>query len=65
MLEKTGKKLPFFSSGNTEGDLALLESATQLRLVVGAAARDQELFRTENKMQQIAEEKDWMKHRFV
>jgi len=65
LLEKTGKKLPFFSSGNTEGDLALLESATQLRLVVGAAARDQELFRTENKMQQIAEEKNWMKHRFV
>ncbi len=65
LLAKTQDKLPFFSSGNTEGDLALLESATHLRLVVSAAARDQELFRTENKMQQIAEEKSWLKHRFV
>lgn len=65
LLVKTQEKLPFFSSGNTEGDLALLESATHLRLVVGAAARDQELFRTENKMQQIAEERSWLKHRFV
>lgn len=65
LLEKTGQKKPFFACGNTEGDLALLESATDLRLVISAAARDQELFRTENKMQQIAEERNWLRHRFI
>ncbi len=65
LLEHTGQKKAFFVSGNTEGDLALLESATDLRLVVSAASRDEELFRTENKMQQLAAEKNWLHHRFI
>lgn len=65
LLAKTGQKRPFFAAGNTEGDLALLESATDLRLVVSAAARDEELFRTESRMQEIAEQKSWLRHRFV
>lgn len=65
LLQHTNQKKAFFASGNTEGDLALLESATDLRLVVSAASRDQELFRTENKMQQLAAERNWLYHRFV
>ncbi len=65
LLEQTGNKHAFLVSGNTEGDLALLESATELRLVVSAAARDQELFHTEDKMQKLAAERDWLHHRFV
>jgi len=65
LLEKTGKRKAFFTSGNSEGDLALLESSTDLRLVVSAAARDDILFQTESKMQKVAAERDWLYHRFI
>ena len=65
LLQKTNGQKAFLCSGNTEGDLALLESATHLRLVVSAAARDDHNFKTENKMLQIASENGWLSHRFI
>ena len=65
LLQKSGGEKAFFCSGNTEGDLALLESATNLRLVVSAASRDDHNFKTESKMLNLAEAKGWLSHRFV
>ena len=65
LIEKTKGKKPFFVSGNTEGDLALLESASQTRLVVSAASRDDHLFKTESRLQKLAEQKNWLSHRFI
>lgn len=65
LLQATMGEKAFFCSGNTEGDLALLESSTHLRLVVSAAARDDHNFKTENKMLILAEERNWLSHRFV
>ena len=65
LLEKTHGKKPFFASGNTEGDQELLLSATHLSLAVSAAHRDDKLFKTESKLQKLAETKNWLSHRFV
>lgn len=65
LLERTQGKYPFFASGNTMGDFKLLESATHLRLAVSAASRDDKIFRTESELQQNAEQRAWMTHRFI
>jgi phosphoserine phosphatase len=62
---KTGGKLPFFASGNSEGDQELLKSATHLKLAVSAAHRDDKLFRTESNLLKLAESSGWLSHRFV
>jgi HAD superfamily phosphoserine phosphatase-like hydrolase len=60
---KTGK-FPFFASGNTMGDFALLQSATDLRLAVGATKSGHELFATEEELRQKAKASGWMNHQF-
>jgi HAD superfamily phosphoserine phosphatase-like hydrolase len=60
----TGGRSPFFASGNTMGDFALLESATQLRLAVGAAPEGHELFATEEKLRTEAKFLKWFIHKF-
>jgi len=56
---------PFLASGNTMGDFELLQSATDLRLAVSAASRDDKLFKTEFELQQKAIENNWLSHRFI
>lgn len=65
LLAKTGNQKPFFASGNTEGDEALLESATGVALAVSATRRDDKLFRTEAQLLKQAQTKGWLTHRFV
>lgn len=65
LLNKTQKQFPFLASGNTIGDLELLQSATHIKLAVSAASRDDRLFKTENELQNIAAEKQWWGHRFI
>lgn len=65
LLERTGGKKPFLTSGNTMGDFHLLESATHVALAVSAATRDEALFKTEAELQEKARERDWLAHRFV
>ncbi len=64
-LMAQSKQAPFFASGNTMGDFELLQSATHLRLAVSAASRDDRLFKTEHELATIAQEKNWMQHRFI
>lgn len=64
-LKQTTGHSAFFASGNSEGDLNLLESSTHLKLAVSAANRDDKLFKTEFRLQQIAEQNNWLHHRFI
>ena len=64
LLEKTKGQKPFLSCGNTMGDIALLEGATELALCVGAATKDSELFPAEEKLREAAATKPWLVHRF-
>ncbi len=64
-LKQTNNQLPFLASGNSTGDLEMLESATHLRLAVSAASRDDKLFKTENELLRHAEKKNWLSHRFI
>lgn len=65
LLEQTGGKKPFFTSGNTMGDFQLLQSATHLSLAVSAASRDDKLFKTEQELQDQAVKHGWQMHRFI
>lgn len=64
LLHATGGRLPFFSSGNTMGDFALLGAATRLAMAVGAAPEGHELWKTEDELRSHAAEKGWLAHRF-
>lgn len=64
LLQLTDGIAPLFCSGNTMGDLQLLESARLLKMAVGAAAENTELFETELSLQKIAKESGWLSHRF-
>lgn len=65
LLEKTKGKKPFFCSGNTMGDFQLLQNSTHLSLAVSAASRDDKLFKTEQELQQNAQQFGWQAHRFI
>ncbi|HRO68145.1 MAG TPA: haloacid dehalogenase, partial [Pseudobdellovibrionaceae bacterium] len=65
LLHATGGRRPFFCAGNTMGDLELLECSTDLKLAVSAASRDDRLFKTEDELQKLAEERGWLHHRFI
>jgi phosphoserine phosphatase len=65
LLAKTFGKKPFFACGNSEGDQELLQSSTHISLAVSAAHRDDRLFKSEMKLQKLAETKGWMTHQFA
>ena len=65
LLKHTNGVRPFFASGNSTGDTDLLKSATHLQLAVSAASRDDKLFQTENELMRVAQENQWMRHRFI
>lgn len=56
---------PFFASGNTSGDIELLQAATHLKLAVSAASRDDKLFKAESELMEVAEKNNWLRHRFI
>jgi phosphoserine phosphatase len=64
LLERTNGRKPFFASGNTMGDFALLEGATQMRLAVGATKPGHELFDTEESLRAEAKKANWFIHQF-
>jgi phosphoserine phosphatase len=59
LLARTGGHRPFFCAGNTEGDLPLLESATDLRLVVSGSPADNTNYQTELRMLELAKKRGW------
>ncbi|MEM7646754.1 MAG: HAD family hydrolase [Pseudomonadota bacterium] len=66
LLEKTGGKAPFFASGNSEGDLPLLESSTHLKLVMASAPESEKsMHNVEQTMVTIAKQKGWHYHSYV
>ena len=65
LLRATAGKPPLFAAGNTEGDLALLESATHLRLVMAANLPSNENYSTERRLLEIAAERNWFAHDFL
>ncbi|MBC7372052.1 MAG: HAD-IB family phosphatase [Bdellovibrionaceae bacterium] len=65
LLERTGGKKPFLTSGNTMGDFQLLNTATDLAMAISAANQDDRLFKTEDDLQKIAQQKSWLHHRFI
>lgn len=60
LLKRTHGIKPFLVSGNSTGDLALLECATQFRVTVQSAGPDHELFENESGLKKIAKEKNWI-----
>lgn len=56
---------PFLASGNSEGDINLLEYASHISLAVSAANREDRLYKTEFQLQQMAKERKWLFHRFI
>lgn len=65
LLARTGGVAPYFAAGNTEGDKWLLESATDLRLVMSSAPEDGENWPTERTMLALANERGWYSHRYL
>ncbi len=59
LLEKTKGINPFFVAGNTLADQALLESSTQLRLVVSTAQKGERNYDSERKLLKIAQDRAW------
>lgn len=65
LLARTNGQTPFFAAGNTEGDLPLLESANELRLVVAGSPHGDRNFETEQRMLTIAEQRRWFSFKFL
>lgn len=63
-LAKTQGRRPFLASGNTKGDLALLQAATHIQLAVTATHPGDELYPAESELQKAAAESGWTQHRF-
>ena len=59
LLDATGGVAPLFVSGNTEGDLLLLEASRGIRLVVASASAQDSNFATEQRMQELARKNNW------
>ncbi len=50
---------PFFCSGNTEGDLHLLESSTDIKVVISSATKKDMHYNAEQKMKGLAQQRKW------
>lgn len=64
LLAKTGGVRPILASGNTIGDIALLECATHIRLGLSTQDEPGGLFDEETKLVDHAKEKGWHHHPF-
>lgn len=64
VLAASGGVAPFLSSGNSFGDIAILEGATRIRLAVTANHPGDELYKAENDLQVEAQKRGWITHRF-
>ena len=59
LYKRTNNKPPLFSAGNTLSDQALLEAATQTRLVVSTAKEKDLNYLSEKQLLQIAKKRNW------
>lgn len=56
--------LPILVSGNSTGDLHLLQASQGVSLAVASVPPEHELYATEQKLQSIAHEHGWLQHHF-
>jgi len=64
LLKATGGVRPLFCSGNTFGDIALLELATSAALAVSTQVEQNGLFEEEEKLRSEAKKNNWLQHHF-
>lgn len=64
LLAHTGGVRPLLASGNTNGDIYLIDSATHVRLALSTQDQPGGLFDEETKLYNHATEKGWQKHLF-
>lgn len=64
LLAATGGVRPILASGNTYGDIALLEAATHIRLAISTQDSPGGLFDEEAKLAVEADRQGWLRHRF-
>lgn len=64
LLAATGGARPILASGNTLGDIALLETATEIQLAISTQIEPGGLFDEEAKLAEVAEKRGWLRHRF-
>jgi|FLYM01.1.fsa_nt_gi phosphoserine phosphatase len=62
IVEETNGITPYFCSGNTEGDLELLKSATDVRFVMSNTVGAHANYATEMKMIELAKKEGWFYH---
>lgn len=64
LLEKTQGVAPLFCSGNTMGDVELINCSQLLKMAVHCSSPGDELYETELSLQKIARENFWLTHSF-
>ena len=64
LLDKIAPHAPFFCAGNTMGDLALLETATHIRLANCALPLGHAAYPSEQKLIEVAKSRNWFYHSF-
>lgn len=67
LLQVINGRKPFFCSGNSTGDTALLRSATKTALALGAARPDthgEDLYNSEQGLREEARKQNWLIHEF-
>lgn len=64
LLARTNGARPIFCSGNTYGDIALIESSACAKLAVQTQVEENSLFEEESKLREHAKENQWDLHHF-
>ncbi len=67
LLEKTNGVAPFYSAGNSEGDLPLLEASTHLKMVIASAPKKShpKMYKIEQGMIRLAQQRNWLYHSYT
>ncbi len=63
LIEKTGQK-HFYGSGNTMGDISLLEEATHMKLSVSSAPEDDSNYKSEQTLKKISTDNKWFQFEY-
>ena len=65
LLERTNNTNPFFASGNTMGDISLVESASHHRLTIRSADKQNSNWESEESLNKISTEKNWFQFDYL
>jgi len=65
LLEHTNNAMPFFASGNTMGDISLVESATHHRLTIRSADKSNSNFDSEESLKEISDKNNWFQYNYL